>query len=97
MFFNEEKASPQLRQYHNRRQYYIFLMGNHCWICGALHDLQFDHIDPTIKIATISHLLAISAPVEVLEHALSSEKVMAGEWARNTWFTGNVSTSTLSL
>lgn len=65
-----DNVSPQLRQYRERRQYYIFLMGNRCWKCKRLDGLEFDHVDPSTKVATISSLLASSAPIDVLETEL---------------------------
>ena len=65
MFTVPEYASLQLQQYHQRRNYYIFLSGNRCRKCGSVTELEFDHIDPSTKIDTISNMLAKSVHVDI--------------------------------
>lgn len=38
----------------DRRNTAINLLGGKCVECGSLDDLEFDHIDPTTKTATIA-------------------------------------------
>jgi len=77
--FKTTNMSPQLRQYHQRRMYYIFLMGNHCWKCGSQDGLEFDHIDPSTKVETISIMLANSYPLELLHLELKKCQLLCAK------------------
>lgn len=55
---NEYMADYMNRRYHLRRLEAIALLGSKCARCGAVEDLEFDHIDPETKTAPISRLFS---------------------------------------
>jgi hypothetical protein len=59
-----------MREYHyQRRQAIIAWMGGKCVKCDATDNLQFDHIDPSLKSFDVNrvHLLTLDNPVAVAE------------------------------
>lgn len=70
MLVRDMGLSPQLSQYHLRRKYYIFVMGNRCVKCRSVRDLEFDHVDPSSKLYTITEMLAQSLSEELLHAEL---------------------------
>ena len=54
-----EQFKAKLRQRHaDRRAWFIDLLGGKCNHCGVTEKLEFDHVDPTTKVFTISTRLA---------------------------------------
>jgi hypothetical protein len=53
--------------YHKRRREYIDLLGGKGIRCGAVNDLEFDHVDPHTKRFPIGKLLSVSKDEALLE------------------------------
>lgn len=62
-----DKISKQKALRDERRILAYNLLGSHCVKCGVGGRLQFDHIDPSSKIANISELLSSSFSVFMAE------------------------------
>lgn len=56
-------------QYKTRRNKFITQLGGVCVKCGTADNLQFDHIDPSLKEYDIS-LIMISAPLDRISKEL---------------------------
>jgi 5-methylcytosine-specific restriction endonuclease McrA len=52
--------SSTMQQYRDRISRLTVLLGGKCTGCGATQDLQFDHIDPTTKLFTVTKGWAFS-------------------------------------
>lgn len=44
----------------NRRRSAIEYLGGKCVVCGATENLEFDHVDPNTKVASIARLSSAS-------------------------------------
>lgn len=75
-----------VREYRNKRRTYAYAkLGGRCVKCGSTDSLEFDHIDPTTKILTISKLWTASktifeeelAKCQLLCHKCHLEKTIA--------------------
>jgi len=48
------KPTKELERYHERIGEALDILGGKCIKCGSLENLEFDHIDPSSKLFTIS-------------------------------------------
>lgn len=55
-----------MNRYHTKKARWIELLGGECVECGSIEELEFDHIDPTTKLFTITSGWAL-AEERVLE------------------------------
>lgn len=58
--YNEYQRAYQLARYHKRRAEAIKQLGGKCSLCDKTNDLEFDHIDPTLKSFGIGCLWSCS-------------------------------------
>lgn len=58
-----KNSNFQLDKYYKRKQIGLDALGGKCAVCGAGHDLEFDHIDPQTKEFTITN--GFTKPLEV--------------------------------
>lgn len=56
-------------------------LGGQCSVCGVTEDLEFDHVDPSVKAFTISSR-AHTAPIDVLIDELSKCQLLCSEHHR---------------
>lgn len=56
-------------RYHTLRNEFIVRLGGMCKLCGAVDNLEFDHIDPQTKVESISKLW--SHAKEIIEAELA--------------------------
>lgn len=45
------------KRYHKLRSEYVEILGGKCVDCGALDNLEFDHVDPTTKTYDVGKIL----------------------------------------
>ncbi|WPH68534.1 HNH endonuclease [Stenotrophomonas phage BUCTxx99] len=57
---NEYMREYMLRRYHERMTLARNHLGGKCANCGALDDLELDHIDPTTKSFTIGNMWSVN-------------------------------------
>lgn len=55
--------------YYKRRARLIAVLGDRCVSCGSMHDLQFDHVDPSLKSFDIKDNMTASNPAVLAELA----------------------------
>lgn len=58
--YNEYMAEYMLNRYHKRRTEALERLGGRCAECGSTDDLEFDHIDRTLKSGYISKMFSQS-------------------------------------
>lgn len=65
----ERRKEYQLERYRERLKAFIEELGGECNHCGFKENLEFDHIDPSTKLFTITQKL-VSAPLADLKEEL---------------------------
>lgn len=58
--YNEYMRNYMLKRYHERMSKARIEFGNKCFICNSIDNLEFDHIDPSIKDFTIGRMWSVS-------------------------------------
>ena len=58
--YNAYQREYQRSHWHKRRKELIAALGGRCVICGAIEDLEFDHIDPSSKHNAIADMATAS-------------------------------------
>jgi 5-methylcytosine-specific restriction endonuclease McrA len=83
------QISPQLKQYHERMQFYIKLLGGRCNECGLTHSLEFDHVDPATKFFAIAEAVSRSFPAEVILNELEKCQLLCNACHRRKTLVDN--------
>lgn len=65
------------RRYFQRREHFLSLLGGSCVRCGSTEELDFDHIDSSLKEFSVAKRLA-SAPMKDLILEMAKCQLLCG-------------------
>lgn len=65
VFTTAQMRVYMLERYYSRKAKAIAYLGGRCVVCGAIEDLEFDHVDPAIKSFTIGSRLSSIAETKL--------------------------------